>query len=294
MNPTNSSVSVVIPVYNQGDHIIRAVESALQQELPPSQVIVVNDGSDDGTVEALESLRTAKRLDVIHQERAGRSAARNRGIQESEGKWVAFLDADDYWFPSKLRMQLSLLEAGDCEFVYSGTAVVDDNGKFHRNRPVSKTVCLLGDLMWGNRLATPSVIVAKNLLEQTGGFDETLSVGEDWDLWLRLASAGRADCVPEPLVGVRRGDWDGSRYKIEDYEASVLKIMARFFASIQADARLDKFVRLQRQVWSWHYAVLAKSFFRNRNLSRALSYACRSLVSHPAGTRYLLPNAQPK
>lgn len=286
-------ISVVIPVYNGAKYIAQAVESVWAQDYAPLEVIVVDDGSTDETAAVLDSLEKQGPLRVIRQSNSGRSAARNRGIRESSGEWIAFLDADDYWLPGKLNAQFSALEKGQGDFAYSGTVVVDDDGRWIRERPVTPSSCLINELIWGNRFATPTVVVRKSLLQVTGAFDETLSVGEDWDLWLRLAAYGCAACVPNPLVAVRHGDWDGSRYALKLYEASVIRILTRFFTRIKQEERLQFVMKQSSQVWSSHYAVLCKSFYRHRNIPRALMYAARSIASHRAGLHYLLPNAKP-
>lgn len=290
---THSPISVVIPVYNGEKHIVQAVRSVWAQDYEPLEIIVVDDGSGDRTVSVVESLTDRGPLRLVRQTHAGRSAARNRGIRESHGEWIAFLDADDFWLPDKLARQMMALEQDRGEFAFTGTVVLDDLGNFVRNQPAAVGECLLCELVWGTRFATSTVIARTSLLEQSGGFDEALSIGEDWDLWLRLAFYGRVSCVASPLVGKRHGDWDGKGYSILDYEKAVPRVLSRFFDLVAEQDRSLCFCRKQTQIWSWHYAVLAKSFFHHRNLTRAGWYAGRSLAAHPAGLRYILPKAVP-
>lgn len=284
-------ISVIIPAYNQARYLPQAVESVWAQTLTSSEIILVDDGSTDATETVVQELAERGPLTGLRQPNAGPAAARNRGIRESHGDWIAFLDADDYWLPGKLEAQLTLLEKSDSDFAYCGSVVVDDLGTPLAYRQAAPSDCLLQDLPWGNRLATPTVIAKRSLLGLTGLFDESLSFGEDWDLWMRLAVYGRAACIPEPLVAVRFSEWDAKGYSLQSYEASLLHILSRFFSLVSNQERLAFIAGKRRLILSWHLAVLAKSFFRHRKFTRFLFYAARCFQSHPSGIRYLLPKS---
>src|ERR1044071_5288346 len=161
----------------------RAVESVRAQDVPESlEIIIVNDGSVDETESVLRSLAHDETIRCITQENSGPSSARNLAIRESRGEWIAFLDGDDYWLPGKLKAQLAALEKEGADFAYCGSIVVDEEGGTLARYPASPRDSLPDNLMWGNLISTPTVIVRRSLLDRTGLFDEVLRTGEDWDL----------------------------------------------------------------------------------------------------------------
>ena len=189
MNPT-PQVSVIIPVYNRESLIKRAVESVLAQEDCDFECIVVNDGSSDGTREVLDSY--GDRIVAVHQENAGRSAARNAGIEKARGSFVAFLDSDDTWKSQKLAKQLAWHEAHpDCAMSGHGIDIVHEDGRVESQPPRC-------DL---NRLATepyeavmdhfaffPSVVMAKReMVLEIGSFATDYHGAEDLDFALKIA-----------------------------------------------------------------------------------------------------------
>lgn len=283
-------ISVVIPVRDQAHWLGEAVESVWTQDIPDLEVVVVDDGSSDDVATALRDPAKSGRLRMIRQERRGAAAARNRGILESQGKWIAFLDADDYWLPGKLKLQLGCLEAtgGRDVFAYCGTLVVDGQGRTLESRPATPAAGLVESLLWGNQIATPTVIAPSRLLKQAGLFDETLVMGEDWDLWLRLAARSPATCVSEPLVAVRFSTWESKGYRIDEFENATLRILTRFFGSLPSTEAAASLRTLENRVLSWHLSVLAKTHLRNGDWGAFLRCAARSVLRSPAGLSYLL------
>lgn len=203
-------VSIVIPAYNRRDTIAAAVESALGQTHPDKEVIVVDDGSTDGTVKALESY--GDRIRVVCQANAGPSAARNRGVMESSGEIVAFLDSDDEWMPEKIARQVSVMERGGpsmcccvCNavvkgvdgnttgetFTFAGIRPAFDEGVWTNPQEVLATRFLLFNQV---------VAVRRDAFDRVGGFNEDLRLLEDYELSLRLSSAGDWGVIREPLV----------------------------------------------------------------------------------------------
>jgi glycosyltransferase involved in cell wall biosynthesis len=196
-------VSVLIAAYNAEQFLAEAIESALSQDCDfPVEVVVVDDGSTDGTAEVLRSFGDAVR--VVRQANAGPSSARNHGAQVARGEWLAFLDADDVWEPSKLRRQLELV--GDATtLVYSDRESFGD-GTSHR---WSDTLVLPeGDvfeqLVRANFITLSSVVIRRDTFHRLDGFNEELFAAEDWDLWLRHCSTGEVRVVRRPLVRYRR------------------------------------------------------------------------------------------
>lgn len=201
-------VSVVIPTYNRRDLVCQTIRSALQQTFPSSEVIVVDDGSTDGTQEAVAAFDD--QVHYVWQENQGESAARNRALALARGEYVALLDSDDLWVADKLRLQVPLLDARP-ELVAVGCAswIVDCQGRPFRPEPFGRDVepqqLTYAALRSHNAFPGPSsAVVRKAAIDRVGGFDPDLQFGEDWDLWLRLAQVGRLDVIPQPLAFLRR------------------------------------------------------------------------------------------
>jgi len=195
----------VIPTRDGWDLLPATLASALDQKDVELEVIVVDDGSTDGTAERLRSLADP-RLTVLRQEVSGGvAAARNRGIAQARGEWVAFLDHDDLWAPDKLRTQLDVGLSRDADFVYSSAIDVDANCRVTGLLRAPPPRDLRRRLAIGNTLpAGQSNVAARTaLIRRLGGFDEGLVVLADWDMWIRLAWSGRPAACDEVHVAYR-------------------------------------------------------------------------------------------
>jgi glycosyltransferase involved in cell wall biosynthesis len=199
-----------MPVYQGSEYLAAAIESVLAQTVEHFELLVVDDGSTDGS--AAIALNYAERDSRVHyrrQENAGQGAARNAGIGAARGGAVAFLDQDDLWLPDKLAQQLPLLN--DTNVVYSDTYILRDGGSSREERfsdhlegwPVPAT---LESLIVGNTIPVLTAVLPRRLLLAHGCFtiDPALKGVDDYDLWLRLAAAGVTfSYVPEPLAVYR-------------------------------------------------------------------------------------------
>jgi glycosyltransferase involved in cell wall biosynthesis len=210
-------VSVVIPTYNSGRFVRQAVLSAIHQTYSNTEILVVDDGSSDDTREVLLPLVHEGAIEYIYQVNKGPAAARNRAISVAVGEFVAFLDADDTWLPSKLEKQLALFANPHVGLVYSDGATFIEEGdtvqdlgfvdkveprlRYRRGRVYS-------DLLRSNFVSTSSVVIRREVLDRVGRFLESigagrLSYGEDYELWLRMARICELDFVDEKLVASR-------------------------------------------------------------------------------------------
>jgi hypothetical protein len=192
-------VTAVIPVYNGAASIPRAIESVLAQTYPVAELIVVDDGSTDGTASAVRAF--GPRVRYLYQPNSGVAAARNRGLWEATTEWVAFLDHDDRWLPEKLHCQVSALQANpQSKLCYSAHWVhMLDGSKVCSYIPPEQ--------LWpGARLRNPFppsvVVLQKAAARELGGFDERLkgATCEDWDFFIRFLSAFPVTGVPDPLT----------------------------------------------------------------------------------------------
>ena len=196
-------VSVVIPTFNRAHILGRAIASVLGQTHADLELIIVDDGSVDGT-EALVRGIADRRLRYVRQERnRGVSAARNRGIAEARGEWLAFLDSDDEWLPQKLERQLLALHGVDCVASYCSLLRID--GDISIRIPSTATTVTAGSKPWPSLLMdglwfSQTWLVPKHVLVAAGLFDERMSIWEDWDLFLRISLQGPIHHLPEVLV----------------------------------------------------------------------------------------------
>ena len=203
-------VSVIIPVYNAQQLVKAALGSAVGQTYQDSEIIVVNDGSTDDTSRAVKNFIDANRfatIRYIYQNNAGPSAARNRGIKESLGKYIAFLDSDDIWEQDKLAKQIGYMKKNNLKgLCCTGYNFVDESGVVtgtHRLFYRSKSEVLRA-LFTKNIVSTCSTVIAnRECFDAVGLFDESLCVAEDWDMWIRIIRKFDFAHIPEPLAKVR-------------------------------------------------------------------------------------------
>jgi glycosyltransferase involved in cell wall biosynthesis len=229
-------VSIIIPVYNGEKTIRETLESVLQQSLTALEVIVINDGSTDGTVAVLDAFCDA-RLRVYTFANAGVAISRNRGIDLAQGDYVAFLDADDLWTPDKLASHIAALEANpQAAVAYSWTDCIDAEGQFLRSGSyVSQAGWVFQDLLQFDFLDSGSnAVICRRALEQIDGFDPTLSPAEDWDFLLKLAE--KFDFVSIPKVQVKyRIHAATASQNIARMEQAMLKVLWQNFSKLGGD-----------------------------------------------------------
>ncbi|HTD05639.1 glycosyltransferase family 2 protein [Undibacterium sp.] len=200
-------ISVIIPAFNAAQTISRAIESVRIQEMDSMEIIVVDDGSADDTYDIANGLiLPGEVFNVLKMPKnSGVSAARNAGIRHAKGKFLAFLDADDIWLAGKLKQQVAAIKQDPLiTLVSCNSKLISESGEHlkegHVNRPPVE-----GDEAWKtlliyNFLPTPTVLTYRHLVTQMGGFDETLAVGEDLDLWIRLAMLGKVRVLKDILI----------------------------------------------------------------------------------------------
>jgi len=183
-------VSVIIPVFNQGRYIERAIRSVLEQTYTEYEIIVIDDGSTD-EIASLVNAIDEPRIHYIYQENKGLSGARNTGIRASKGSYLSYLDADDEFLPEKLTLLIDVMQDRPEIGLAAGQAIpVDEQGQqigkvFDRGLSEDHALLLLG-----NPLHVGSVLVSSQWQQRVGFFDEDLRSYEDWDMWLRLAREG--------------------------------------------------------------------------------------------------------
>jgi GT2 family glycosyltransferase len=227
-----AAVSVIIPTFNRAHKIARAVASVLYQSFTDYELLVVDDGSEDETPEALTPFRSHVKC-FTHSKNLGVSAARNTGIRESHSPLIAFLDSDDYWLPDKLAAQISFLsehpEAVACQteerWIRRGVRVNPMKKHFKPSGEIfvpSLKLCVV---------SPSAVVVKRSLLEEVGLFDEDFPVCEDYDLWLRISWKYPFWLIPEPLVIKEGGAPDQLSRSIEGMDRYRIRAIARLISS---------------------------------------------------------------
>ena len=205
------TVSVVIPCYNGMPYLPQAVGSALEQTHRPCQIIVVDDGSKDDSAAVVEKLAAehpARGIELIRQANAGEPAARNTGIHHATGEWVAMLDTDDWWEPTKLEKQLAAAAATgpDCVMVHTGWVHHFPDGRAEPKNleaPGRRVGRCTAALLEPTSIGHPSIMVHREALERIDGYDESFRQSCDIDLYFRLSAIGSFAFVPEHLLHYR-------------------------------------------------------------------------------------------
>jgi len=194
-----SSVSVVIPTYQRAERVQRALASVAAQSCPAGEILVVDDGSTDGTAEVVA--QAFPQVTLLSQDNQGVSAARNRGIRAARGEWIAFLDSDDEWAPGKLERQLGALSGSGCLVCHTDEIWIRQGRRVNAgDRHAKQAGWIYRHCLPLCALSPSSVILHRSVFETVGLFDEELPVCEDYDLWLRVAASYRVLLVDEPLV----------------------------------------------------------------------------------------------
>ena len=194
------AVSVIIPTFNREHCLMRALDSAIAQSYPIQEIIVVDDGSTDATEKLIQESYPS--VTYIKQENHGVSAARNRGIKNSLGSWLAFLDSDDEWFPDKLEKQFMALEQQpEFKIIHSDEIWIRNGVQVNPKNKHEKSGGFIFEKCLPLCAISPSaVLIHRELFAELGMFDESLPACEDYDLWLRICSRYPVLYVKEKLL----------------------------------------------------------------------------------------------
>ena len=219
------NISVVIPTYNRYSVLKGALESVFAQTYSPFEVIVVDDGSSDETSQIIQDFPTIK---YFYQKNAGVSSARNLGIQKVTSEWIAFLDSDDEWHESKLQEQVNFHKQNpEILMSYTDEKWIRNGNEVRVPKKFTKVGGAIFEECLSHCIIAPSAtLIHKKLLNVVGVFDETLEVCEDYDLWLRVASAYKIGLVNKKLITKYGGDadqlsmkhWGMDRFRVQALE----------------------------------------------------------------------------
>jgi len=222
------NISVVIPSYNRKELLKRSIDSAINQTKKPFEIIVVDDGSTDGTETMIKS--DYDFVKFIKQKNKGVSAARNIGIKVSIGEWICFLDSDDEWKKDKLEKQINAMKSNPgYKFFHSNEIWIKNGLRINQKKKHKKyggdifDKCL--DMC---RISPSSVMIDKTVFDEVGNFNENLVVCEDYELWLRICDKYRVFFIDEPLIikyGGHQGQLSYSIKSIENHRIKALEYL---------------------------------------------------------------------
>lgn len=264
-------VSIIMPTYNRLQFLPMAIQSVVTQSFSDWELLIADDGSDSDTRDYLRGL-SDPRIKILWLEHSGRpSIPSNSAIRAARGEYVAFLDSDDVWLPEKLQLQIaSLRRAPTRHWSYTRFAVIDAEGRpskstIDRDRPAQAGWLLRKLLTEEVIIAQPTVLVARSVLATIGGFDETLAMCYDDDLWFRLAAHGEIDAVDQVLTWVRRH----SQHSGDDMQA--WRDRRTVFEKTLTANRESELAPLMRRLHAEMSVGLAKSHARYGNRFDALT-----------------------
>lgn len=235
-------ISVIIPVWNGEKTIQDTINSVLNQTISDIEVIVINDGSQDSTLDIVSKILDP-RLKVFSYDHANANVSRNRGLSHASGEYISFIDADDLWTPDKLEAQLKALQANpEAGVAYSWTDYIDESGQFLRQ---GSHVTVNGDvyakLLLVNFLENGSnPLIRKQAFTKVGIFDESLPAAQDWDMWLRLAAQYHFIAVPSPQV-LYRVSVNSMSVNVSRLETGSLQVIEGAFAQVPTLHYLKKY-----------------------------------------------------
>lgn len=281
-------VSVIIPAYNVSRTLTATVQSVFEQTLQDFEIIIVDDGSKDNTLEVAQLIAEKdSRVKAMAQANGGASSARNTAIRAAQGKYIALLDADDLWVPHKLERQLEILENGkEVYAVQSGAFFVDDNLELISVRPCSETKdALLETLLFQNMPNNMSTLVIKReMFEKMGYFDTELEILEEWDMAIKVARNCNLVSIEEPLSLYRVHAGNRSR-NLDIHIKPGHKVLERLFS----DSSLPAHIKAKRRlIYSHFYTMLSGGALKIGKTGEAFKWALKSLSYHPSSLRYMV------
>lgn len=285
-------VSIVIPTFNRAPVLEAAIDSALAQTYRNFEIVVVDDGSTDDTLQRLDRRRSSKLRVLTTARNGGPARARNLGIRHCEGEYVAFLDSDDRWMPWKLEAQVQCFRSGAPRLgaVYSGRRVTLDDGSLLEIRPRLRGA-VFDELVRRNPVPLPTLLVKRAVLDHVGVFDPDLPACEDWDLVIRIARHYDLDFVAEPAVAYDGTGADRMSARARSVFIANHRIFRRFARCPADRAQLAAYLALQsrellhleRPRLAARYALASLRIAVDRDEKLALRTLRQVLRRHPVG-----------
>lgn len=245
-------VSVIIPVYNGEITIKETIESVLNQTFSDFELLVINDGSQDKTLDVVSSLLDS-RIQVFSYSNSGVAATRNKGISHAVGEYISFIDADDLWTPDKLETQVKALQANpQAAVAYSWSDWIDESGQFLRaGGHITANGKVYSKLLVRDFIESGSnPLIRSQALAEVGGFDQSVTPAEDWDMWLRLAARYEFVLVPSVQIFYRISP-NSASFNVWKMESGSIKVIDRALAVTP-----DGLAHLKKEVIASRYKYL--------------------------------------
>ena len=275
-------VSIVVTCYNYGQFVAGCLASIQNQTLSDFEVIIVDDGSTDNSVEQIQPFLQDTRFRCISQENRGQANAKNRGIREASAEFIAFLDADDEWLPDKLAKQIHLFVNSEIGVVYSGVSHMDTEGQPLPCLSPGRIfidhaeVMLPNYLIFDNFIPFSSAIVRRKCFDDCGMFDESLAMGIDWDLWLRISTQYLFDYCDDAFLLYRVGHSGQMSKNLLKRIQCADRIVAKFnneFAEVLSDTVIKD---------AGYYSFCSRGYsLRRYGIGYSLKYYLKAISLYP-------------
>ena len=264
-NENKYKISVVIPTLNRINTLQRALDSVINQTYKPAEIIVVDNGSSDGTLKFLRE--QYPKVTILTENRIGVSSARNKGIKKSINQWIALLDSDDAWHPRKLEIQTSMLDSALKEYnlIHTDEVWFRNNKHINQMKKHKKQGGYIFERCLSLCCISPSsVLFKKNILDKVGLFDESLPVCEDYDMWLKICSSEEVLFAQDKLTykygghkdQLSKSYWGMDRFRIKSIENIIKNFDLTYKQKKQAKKELIKKLK-----------IIINGAFKRNNLS---------------------------
>ncbi|MCK5851988.1 glycosyltransferase family 2 protein [bacterium] len=279
-------ISIILPLYNGEEFIEKTLLSIGQQSYYDAELIVVDDGSSDNSCDIINhvistsSYPVLKNLKIINKENGGVASARNAGIKEAQGKWIAFIDQDDIWFPKKLERQIDVLRESNAKWSYSSFVRFYSNGKEVLKQNGSKNRMETLRLLVSGKLFIPpsTVLVEKSICVTEGGFDSNFIPSDEWDFFLTLAEKYKPAYCHEILVKFRsHPSSTAKKQKRKIFEAQ-LRVIEKHF-SIALENGIEREIKKRVANVLWH---LGKEYELEGNKKNARKFYVKAIKNNPS------------
>lgn len=281
-NNDKELVSAVITTHNRLDYLKKAIDSVLSQTYPNIECIVVSDASNDGTDEYCQERPDINFISIPKSESHGGNYARNLGIKAAKGKYIAFLDDDDAWMPTKIEKQVSLLKEKKCECVYCLRKYeVVNNGKIIKHSIESTKYTIEGDISKNifrhSFTSTSCVLATKSILDKIGGFDEKLYKLQEYELLIRISQLTKVFCYHnEPLVLYILNQNDKSRISSDPNRLPIAKqyIENKHKLLLRSSGFYNRFLH-----YDWMTTALFRAALKSHNVSKIVKFGMYYIIS---------------
>ena len=265
INENKYKISVVIPTLNRINTLQRALDSVINQTYKPAEIIVVDNGSSDGTLKFLRE--QYPKITILTENKIGVSSARNKGIKKSINQWIALLDSDDEWHPRKLEIQTSMLdkELKEYNLIHTDEVWFRNNKHINQMKKHKKQGGYIFERCLSLCCISPSsVLFKKNILDKVGLFDESLPVCEDYDMWLKICSSEEVLFAQDKLTykygghkdQLSKSYWGMDRFRIKSIENIIKNFDLTYNQKKQAKKELIKKLK-----------IIINGAFKRNNLS---------------------------